>query len=84
MVYTQDGTALIQSSLNFAIMFISMKSRSESKPGHVGSKIRSLGQILEKLCTLNRRYSFDPIFTKQCENVCLQNSGHDQNWVMSD
>ena len=43
-------------------MFISINSRPSSKLGHVGSKTRSLGQILEKPCVRSRRHSFDPKF----------------------
>ena len=46
----------------------SMKSRPDSKLGHVHS-IRSLGQILEKPCVHSRRHSLDPNFMKLCPNV---------------
>ena len=39
------------------------------KLGHVGSKTRSLGQILEKPCVHSRRHSFESKFTKLCQNV---------------
>ena len=39
-------------------------SRSSSKLGHVGSKSRTLGQILEKPCVHSNRHSFDPKFMK--------------------
>ena len=39
-------------------------SRSNSKLGHVGSKTRSLGQILEKHCVHSKRHSFDAKFMK--------------------
>ena len=42
-----------------------------SKIGHVGSKTRSLGQILEKLCTCSRGHIFSPIIMKLGQNVCL-------------
>ena len=35
-------------------MFVMMKSRTSLKIGHVGSKTRSLGQILEKPCVRHR------------------------------
>ena len=44
-------------------------SRSNSKLGHVGSKTRSLGQILEKPCVHSRGHSFDHKFMKLCQNV---------------
>ena len=39
------------------------------KLGHVGSKTRSLGQILEKPCVHSRGHSFDHKFMKVCQNV---------------
>ena len=47
-MYTLEGTVLIESSRNFIRILMIIISRSSSKLGHVGSKIRSLGQILEK------------------------------------
>ena len=52
-------------------MCVVIKSRSEFKMGHVGSKTRSLGQCLEKPCVLSRRHSFDPVFMKLCQNNFL-------------
>ena len=40
-------------------MLIIKMSRSGLKLGHVGSKTRSLGQILEKTCVYSRGQSFD-------------------------
>ena len=57
-------------------MLIIIISRSDSKLGHVGSKTRSLGQILEKSCVHSRRHSFDPSFMKLCQNV-----SHHSIWV---
>ena len=45
-----------------------MKLRSSSKLGHVGSKTRSLGQILGKPCVHSRGHSFDPKIIKLCQN----------------
>ena len=45
-------------------MLMIIISRSGSKVGHVGSKTRSLGQILEKPCVHSRGHSFDPKFMK--------------------
>ena len=45
-------------------MFIIIMSRSSLKLGHVGSKTRSLGQILEILV-----YNFDSKITKLYQNV---------------
>ena len=39
------------------------------KLGHVGSKTRSLGQILEKRCVHQRGHSFKPKFMNLCQNV---------------
>ena len=41
------------------------------KIGHVGSKTRSLGQVLEKPCIRSRGHIFSPIIMKRSENVCL-------------
>ena len=43
----------------------------EFKLGHVGSKTRSLGQILEKPCVRSRGHIFSPILMKLGQNVCL-------------
>ena len=39
--------------------------------GHVRSKTRSLGQILEKPYVLFRGHIFSPIMMKLGQNVCL-------------
>ena len=39
--------------------------------GHVESKTRSLGQILEKPCVCSRGNILCPIVMKLCHNVCL-------------
>ena len=44
-------------------------SRSRFKLGHVGSKTRSLGQVLEKPCVHSRGHRFDHKFMKLCQNV---------------
>ena len=46
-------------------------SRSSWKLGHVGSKIRLLGQILEKPCVHSRGHSCNLKFMKLCQNVNL-------------
>ena len=48
LVYTLQGTVVIQKSGNFARMFILIISRASLKLGRVRSKTRSLDQILEK------------------------------------
>ena len=50
-------------------MLIIIMSRSSLKLGHVGSKTRSLGQILEKPCVHSRGYSFDLKFMKLNQNA---------------
>ena len=57
-------------------MCVVIKSRPEFKMGHVGSKTRLIGQFLEKPCVLSRRYSFDPVFTKLCQNDFLTLNKH--------
>ena len=52
-------------------MFVLMKSRTRSKIGHVGSKTRSLGQILEKPYARCRGPIFSPIIMKLGQNVGL-------------
>ena len=52
-------------------MFVSIKSRTSSKMGHVGSKTRSLSQILEKPCVRSRGQCFSPFIIKSSQNVCL-------------
>ena len=44
--------------------------------GHVGSKTRALGQILEKACVRNRGHIFCPIIMKLCLIVCLDEISH--------
>ena len=46
-------------------------SRSSSNMGDVGSKTRSVGQIIEKPCEHSRAHSFGPIFIKLCQDRML-------------
>ena len=39
--------------------------------GHVGSKTRSLSQILEKPCVCFTGHIFNPIIMKLSQNLCL-------------
>ena len=39
--------------------------------GHVGSKTRSLGHILEKPCVPSSSFIFSPIIMKLVQNLCL-------------
>ena len=41
--------------------------------GHVGSKTRSVGQIMEKPCEHSRGYIYGPIFNKLAQNDHLEN-----------
>ena len=52
-------------------MFVLIKSGTRSKMGHVKSKTRSLGQILEKPCVPSRGHIFSPIMRKLGQNVWL-------------
>ena len=47
------------------------------KIGHVGSKIRSLGQMLEKPCVRSRGHIFSPIIMKHGQNVCFDEISHE-------
>ena len=50
-------------------MLMIIISRSGLKLGHVGSKTRSQGQILEKPCVHSRGHSFDLKFMKLYQNA---------------
>ena len=52
-----------------------------SKLGHVGSKTRSLDQILEKPCVHSRGHIFCPILMKLGQNICFD-LGRVPTWVM--
>ena len=52
-------------------MFVWMISWISSKMGHVGSKTRSLGQILEKPSVRSRGHIFSWILMKVGQDVCL-------------
>ena len=71
VVYTLASTFLIQSFSNLVRMFVSMMWWTLLKMGVVGSKSRSLGQILEKPCLHSRGHNFCPIFLKLGQNVCF-------------
>ena len=72
-MYTLEGTVLIQSSPDFIRMLMIIIPRSSLKLGHVGSKTRLLGQILEKPCVHSKRHSFDPKFMKVWQIVNQHN-----------
>ena len=48
-----------------------MKSLTSLKMGHVGSKTRLLGQILEKPCVCSTNHILSRIFMKLDEDLCL-------------
>ena len=52
-------------------MLIIIITRSSSKLGHVGSKTRSIGQILKKPCVHSRGHSFDLKFMKLYHDVII-------------
>ena len=54
-------------------MFVLLKSWTSLKIGHVGSKTRYLGQILEKpyIYICSSGHIFSPIIMKLGQNVCL-------------
>ena len=52
-------------------MFVFVKSRTDLKMGHVRSKIRSQGQMLEKPCVHSGGHLFSLIIMKLCQNDCL-------------
>ena len=50
--------------------------------GHVGSKTRSPGQILEKPCVRSRGHIFSRILMKVGQDVCLDDiSDEFEKWV---
>ena len=52
-------------------MCVVIKSGLGLYMGHLGSKTRSRGQIIEKPCVDNRGHNFHRIFMKFGQNVCL-------------
>ena len=44
--------------------------------GHVRSKTRSLGQILEKPCECSRGHIFSQIIMKPLQHACLDKTSH--------
>ena len=53
------------------------KSRTSLKKGHVGSKSRSLSQILHKLCVLSGGHNYGLILVKLGQNVSLDEISDD-------
>lgn len=54
-------------------MFVLTISGSSLNPGHVGSRTRSPGLILEKSCLHSRGHICDPILMKRDQNVGFDN-----------
>ena len=48
-----------------------MKSQTSLEMGYVGSKTRSLGQMLEKPCVHSKGHIFRQIIMKLGQNSCL-------------
>ena len=65
---TLEATVLVQSSSNLLRMIILTISQLSSNMGDVGSKTRSVGQIMEKPCEHSRGHIFGPIFIKLAQN----------------
>ena len=60
---------MILSSLNYVRKLIIIITRSSLKLGQVGSKVRLLGQILEKPCVHSRGHRCNSKLMKLCQNV---------------
>ena len=72
-MYALEATFLVQYSSKLVRMFALVKSGMSLKMGHVGSKTRSLGQILEKPFICSGCHIFSPTLLKIGQNVCLDN-----------
>ena len=70
---TLETRVLVQSSSNLLRMIILTISQLSSNMDDVGSKTRSVGQIMEKPCEHSRGQSFGPIFIKLAQNDHLDN-----------
>ena len=70
---TLEATFLVQSSSNLLRMIILTISQLSSNMSDVGSKTRSVGQIIEKPCEHSTGHSFGPIFIKLAQNDHLDN-----------
>ena len=70
---TLEAIVLVQSSSNLLRMIILTISQLSSNMGEIGSKTRSVGQIMAKPCELSRGHIFGPIFIKLAQNDHLDN-----------
>ena len=73
LVYKLEATYLAQTSSNLIRMFILIISGTSLNMGQVGSKSRSVGQILGKPCLHSTGHIFYPIFFKVSQDVYLDN-----------
>ena len=65
-------------------MFVLMKSCTNLRTCHVGSKTRSPGHTLEKACVQFRGHISGLIIMKPVQNVCLNEILEEfKKWVMS-
>ena len=71
LVYKLEATYLAQTSSNLIRMFILIISGTSLNMGQVGSKSRSVGQILGKPCLRSRGHIFCLIFFKLGQDVYL-------------
>ena len=84
LVYALGAKAFVaQSSSNLLRMFILMIYRPSLIMGEVGSKSRSLGQILETSCLCSRGQIFGPHFLKLAQDVYTDyiSVRFDNGWV---
>ena len=58
-------------------MFILIKFRTSMKMGHVGSKTKSLGKILEKSCVRSRGHIVSTTIMNLGQNVCPDENMHE-------
>ena len=79
---TLEARVLVQSSSNLLRRIILTISQSSSNMGDVGSKTRSVGQIMEKPCVHSRGHIFGPIFIKLAQTeILFILSKFDDDWT---
>ena len=69
LLYALEAIFSAWCSWNLVRMFATIKPQTTSKMGHVRSKNRSLGQIIEKPCLCSRGHTFSPILMKLGQNI---------------
>ena len=72
LVNTTKVTFYAKSSWSFVSMIALIIAQTSLKLDHVGSKTRSLGQIIRKACKHSRGNILCQIFMKLCQNYCLE------------